>query len=170
MKEFGKHYRPDSIYYLLDHMGFSWITSRSKHPKQSQLTQEDLKKVKIETILKIPGHITLECIDVLFQDEVRFGQQNSTTHLWTEKATRPRAEKQQFEYAYLFGSVFPRKGIGEAIVVPWVHKDIMIEHLAVTEEGCHAVVVMDGAGWHTEEIANDFKMSVSSNFRPILQS
>ncbi|TOA28155.1 hypothetical protein CGK32_05445 [Vibrio parahaemolyticus] len=31
MKEFGKHYRPDSIYYLLDHMGFSWITSRSKH-------------------------------------------------------------------------------------------------------------------------------------------
>ncbi|WP_245798281.1 winged helix-turn-helix domain-containing protein [Vibrio ostreicida] len=22
MKEFGKHYRPDSIYYLLNHMGF----------------------------------------------------------------------------------------------------------------------------------------------------
>ncbi|WP_079857011.1 transposase [Vibrio parahaemolyticus] len=60
-------------------------------------------------------------------------------------------------YAYLFGSVCPRKGIGEAIVVPWVHKDIIIEHLAVTEEGRHAVVVMDGAGWHTEEIANDFK-------------
>ncbi|HHG3270984.1 TPA: transposase [Vibrio parahaemolyticus] len=37
----------------------------------------------------------------------------------------------------------------------------MIEHLkqilAVTEEGRHAVVIMDGAGWHTEEIANDFK-------------
>ncbi|WP_348225224.1 hypothetical protein [Vibrio parahaemolyticus] len=31
MKEFGKHYRPDSIYYQLDRMGFSWITSRSKH-------------------------------------------------------------------------------------------------------------------------------------------
>ncbi|EPN4000818.1 transposase [Vibrio parahaemolyticus] len=38
---------------------------------------------------------------------------------------------------------------------------MMIEHLkqilAVTEEGRHAVVIMDGAGWHTEEIANDFK-------------
>ncbi|HCH3754946.1 TPA: transposase [Vibrio parahaemolyticus] len=60
-----------------------------------------------------------------------------------------------------FGSVCPRKGIGEAIVVPWVHKDIMIVHLkqilAVTEEGRHAVVIMDGSGWHTEEIANDFK-------------
>ncbi|MGR5192237.1 hypothetical protein ACPV3W_22195, partial [Vibrio parahaemolyticus] len=57
---------------------------------------------------------------------------------------------------------------------PWVNKDIMIEHLkqilAVTEEGRHAVVIMDGSGWHTEEIANDFKMSVSSNFRPIIQS
>ncbi|EOV0095677.1 winged helix-turn-helix domain-containing protein, partial [Vibrio parahaemolyticus] len=28
MKEFGEHYHPDSIYYLPDHMGFSWITSR----------------------------------------------------------------------------------------------------------------------------------------------
>ncbi|EOV0119652.1 hypothetical protein ACOIXT_004536 [Vibrio parahaemolyticus] len=26
MKEFGQHYHSDSIYYLLDHMGFSWIT------------------------------------------------------------------------------------------------------------------------------------------------
>ncbi|WP_434096004.1 IS630 family transposase [Vibrio metschnikovii] len=163
VKEFGQHYHPDSIYYLLDHMGFSWITSRSKHPKQSQQTQDDFKKkFKIETILKIPGHIALECVDVWFQDEARFGQQNTTTRLWAEKGTRPRAVKQQqFEYAYLFGSVCPSKGIGEAIVVPWVSKDIMIEHLkqisAVTEKGRHAVVVMDGAGWHTEDITNDFK-------------
>ncbi|TOO20314.1 hypothetical protein CGH41_23005 [Vibrio parahaemolyticus] len=59
VKEFGEHYHPDSIYYLPNHMGFSWITSRSKHDN----------------------------------------------HLWTEKAARPRAEKQQFEYAYLFGPV-----------------------------------------------------------------
>ncbi|EGR1593255.1 TPA: winged helix-turn-helix domain-containing protein [Vibrio parahaemolyticus] len=50
MKEFGEYYRPDSIYYLLDHMGFSRITSRSKHPKQPQQAQDDFKKFKIETI------------------------------------------------------------------------------------------------------------------------
>ncbi|MEI8632093.1 winged helix-turn-helix domain-containing protein [Vibrio sp. PP-XX7] len=60
VKEFGKHYHPDSIYYLLDHMGFSWITSRSKHPRQSQEAQDDFKKFKFETILKIPGHMALE--------------------------------------------------------------------------------------------------------------
>ncbi|MBR9875089.1 MAG: IS630 family transposase [Vibrionaceae bacterium] len=57
VKEFGKHYHPDSIYYLLDHMGFSWINSRSKHPQQSQAIQEDFKKFKFETILKSPGHV-----------------------------------------------------------------------------------------------------------------
>ncbi|WP_210466939.1 transposase, partial [Vibrio crassostreae] len=113
-----------------------------------------LKKFKIETILKIPGHIGLESVDVWFQDEARFGQQNTTTRLWATRGTRPRVVKQQqFEYAYLFGSVCPERGIGEAIVVPWVNKDIMTNHLEqiskATEKGRHAVVIMDGAGWHT---------------------
>ncbi|WP_166738857.1 helix-turn-helix domain-containing protein [Psychromonas algarum] len=33
--EFNKTYHTDSIYYLLKKMVFSWITSRSKHPKQT---------------------------------------------------------------------------------------------------------------------------------------
>ncbi|MDK2609585.1 transposase, partial [Vibrio vulnificus] len=37
---------------------------------------------------------------------------------------------------------------------------IMVEHLkqlsAVTEKGRHAVVIMDGAGWHTNDIAEPF--------------
>ncbi|WP_347365301.1 IS630 family transposase, partial [Vibrio vulnificus] len=161
VNEFGKHYHPDSIYYLLNHMGFAWITSRSKHPRQSQQIQDDFKKIKIETILKIPGHMGLDNVDVWFQDEARFGQQNTTTRLWAERGSRPRVVKQQqFEYAYLFGSVCPARGIGEAMVVPWVNKNIMVEHLkqrsAVTEKGRHAVVIMDGAGWHTNDIAEPF--------------
>lgn len=75
-------------------MGFSWITSRSKHPKQSLKIQDDFKKFTIETILKIPSHIGLENVDVWFQNEGRFGQQNTTTRLWAERDTRPRAVKQ----------------------------------------------------------------------------
>ncbi|MEZ9460055.1 IS630 family transposase, partial [Vibrio sp. 10N.222.54.E8] len=103
----------------------------------------------------------LESVDVWFQDEARFGQQNTTTRLWATRGTRPRVVKQQqFEYAYLFGSVCPSRGIGEAMVVPWVNKDIMINHLEqiskVTEKDRHSVVIMDGAGWHTDDIANPF--------------
>ncbi|EGQ7758701.1 hypothetical protein QRC94_002342 [Vibrio vulnificus] len=48
----------------------------------------------------------LDNVDVWFQDEARFGQQNTTTRLWVERGSRPRVVKQQqFEYAYLFGSV-----------------------------------------------------------------
>ncbi len=76
-------------------MGFSWITSRYKHAKQCKEAQEDFKKFQIKTIFKIPGSIPLRRIDIWLQDEARFGQQNTTTRLWDETGSRPRAVKQQ---------------------------------------------------------------------------
>jgi transposase len=38
--EFGVHYHPNAIYKLLSQLGFSWITSRSRHPKQKQSVQD----------------------------------------------------------------------------------------------------------------------------------
>ncbi|WP_429746357.1 winged helix-turn-helix domain-containing protein [Vibrio clamense] len=54
LEHFDKHYHPNSIYFLLEHMGFSWITSRSKPSKQSQKAQDDFKKSQIERSLKFP--------------------------------------------------------------------------------------------------------------------
>lgn len=42
---FGVDYGLRNIYRLLHSLGFSWITSRSKHPKQSQAAQDAFKKV-----------------------------------------------------------------------------------------------------------------------------
>lgn len=44
-EEFGFHYHLSSVYKLLHKLGFSWITSRSKHPKQCKQVQEDFKKI-----------------------------------------------------------------------------------------------------------------------------
>lgn len=120
-----------------------------------------LKKFQIQTILKIPGHVALDRVDIWLQDEARFGQQNTTTKLWAVKGSRPRAVKQQqFEYAYLFGSVCITNGASEALVVPYVNRDIMTIHLQQISDRTpidrHAIVIMDGAGWHSENIANDF--------------
>jgi len=87
---------------------------------------------------------------VWFQDEARFGQQNTTTRLWAEKGTRPVAVKQQqFEYSYLFGAVCPSTGATEAIIAPYVNMDIMRAHLKLISErtkiGRHAVLIVDGA-------------------------
>ena len=43
--QFNIRYHTDHIYKLLKKRGFSWITSRSKHPKQSNESQEAFKKV-----------------------------------------------------------------------------------------------------------------------------
>ena len=45
-QKFNLNYRVSNIYRLLHQLGFSWITSRSKHPKQSEEVQEDFKKIR----------------------------------------------------------------------------------------------------------------------------
>lgn len=120
-----------------------------------------LKKFKIETILRIPGHIHLNDVNVWFQDEARFGQRNTTTRIWAEKGTRPRAvQQQQFEYAYLFGAVCVNTGQTEAIVAPFSNMEVMTKHLQqisdATPSGKHAVVIMDRASWHQSYLGDEF--------------
>lgn len=43
--EFGVTFKQANIYRLLHQLGFSWITTRSRHPKQSQAIQEAFKKL-----------------------------------------------------------------------------------------------------------------------------
>jgi len=43
---FDVNYHPNAIYKLLKSICFSWISSRSRHPKQSDKIQEDFKNLK----------------------------------------------------------------------------------------------------------------------------
>lgn len=46
LAEFNVEYHLATIYRLLERLGFSWITSRSRHPKQSDETQDSFKKIQ----------------------------------------------------------------------------------------------------------------------------
>ena len=112
-------------------------------------------------ITKTPGHLPMDRVDIWFQDEARIGQQNTTTKMWAPKGTRPDAIKQQqFEYAHIYGAICATNGKTEALITPRLTKEIMRDHLKLisnsTEKGRHAVVIMDGAGWHIESMESEF--------------
>ena len=93
-------------------------------------------------------------IEVWFQDEARVGQQGTLTRVWAKRGTRPRAVRDhRYTWAWLFGAVCPGRGVGAAVVPPHVDVEAMNIHLAEigrrVAEGAHAVLVLDGAGWHT---------------------
>lgn len=45
LSEFNVEYHLSTVYRLLARLDFSWITSRSRHPKQSEEAQESFKKI-----------------------------------------------------------------------------------------------------------------------------
>ena len=61
---------------------------------------------------------------------------------------------QRHDNAYIFGAVCPSRDVGAALVLPHVNIEAMNLHLAeiakTVPSGVHAVVIIDGAGWHQE--------------------
>ena len=93
-------------------------------------------------------------VEVWFQDEARVGQQGTLTRVWAKRGTRPRAPRdRRYTWAWLFGAVCPERRTGAAVVVPEINVGAMEAHLAEIGRnvgpGAHAVLVLDGAGWHT---------------------
>lgn len=92
-------------------------------------------------------------VEIWHQDEARVGQQGTLTYVWAEKGTRPAAPRDvRYEWVYLFGAVCAERGVGAALVLPYINLDAMNLHLVEISRhiapGAHAVVVLDGAGWH----------------------
>ena len=95
----------------------------------------------------------MDQVDMWFQDETRIGQQGSTSRIWAKKGTRPRALKQQkFTYTYIYGAVCPSTEQAVGLVLPYANTAGMSLHIdeiaRSVPEGRHALVLMDGAGWH----------------------
>ncbi len=93
-------------------------------------------------------------IEVWFQDEMRVGQKGTLARIWAETGTRPTAPRSDgYQSVYLFGAVCPGRDLGCALILPRCDTAAMALFLAElgghVAPGAHAVVVLDGAGWHT---------------------
>ena len=101
----------------------------------------------------LPERAQGKSIEVWFQDEARVGQQGTLTRIWARRGTRPRAPRDcRYAWACLFGAICPERAIGAGLVLPCANTEAMGLHLAeisrqVTPDA-HAILVLDGAGWH----------------------
>ncbi len=81
------------------------------------------------------------------------GQQGTLTRIWARRGTRPRAPRDtRYKWSYIFGAACPARGTAAGLVLPYVNAEAMALHLdeiarAVTP-GAHALLIVDGAGWH----------------------
>ena len=56
----------------------------------------------------------------------------------------------------MFGAVCPERAVGAALVIPFADREAMNLHLQeigrAVAPGAHAVLLLDGAGWHTSNV------------------
>ena len=98
---------------------------------------------------------------------MRVGQKNGRVRIWARRGTRPRQyADQRYLSAYVFGAVCPERDIGAALVLPRADTEGMQNHLeeisAHVSPGAHAIMIMDGAGWHTTK-----NLTIPANITPI---
>jgi DDE superfamily endonuclease len=101
----------------------------------------------------VPASAAGKPLEIWFADEARVGQQGTLTYVWARRGSRPPAVRDnRHDSAYLFGAVCPERCIGAAIIMPAVSSEAMAEHLKEISThvapGAHAVLLLDGAGWH----------------------
>ena len=101
----------------------------------------------------LPEHARAKPLELWWQDEARIGQQGTLTRVWADRGSRPSALRdQRYAWAYLFGAICPARDTGAALVLPFANAEMMNLHLAEISKsvvpGAHAVLTVDGAGWH----------------------
>ena len=154
---FGVQMHERTVGKQLATLSFGRLSVRPRHPKTDEGTQETFKNFPAAVVAVLPWRLIWAAkgkpLEVWFQDEARFGQQGTLTRVWARLGTRPRALRDTlYEWAYLFGAACPGRGVAAGLVLAHVNTAAMNLHLAeiasAVAPGAHAVLVLDGAGWH----------------------
>ncbi|MEM7670461.1 MAG: IS630 family transposase [Pseudomonadota bacterium] len=150
--EFGVSASRQTLGRELRAMGFRKLSVRPQAYRQDPEAMDVFKKNFPALVEEIRSRVRRP-IEVWFQDEARIGQKNKLTRRWARRGTRPRAvHDQRTKWAYIFGAICPKRGVGAGLVMPYADTPAMQAHLAeisaAVAPGAHAVLVLDQAGWH----------------------
>ena len=152
--EFGVLLGLQAVYDLLHRHGFSSLMPRPQHKDADEEVQAIFKEVIADQIQAIGEAHPDEDVQVWFEDEARFGQQGTLCRVWARKGSRPRGVKQtQYGYLYVLTAVCATTGAASGLISPTLNIGVINVFLrqfsGELPRGVHAVLVWDGAGYHT---------------------
>ena len=155
-EEFGVLRSLARVYALLHHWGYSCLRPRPRHRKADPKRQEAFRREFPDRLQQIAADHPGRRLRIFFQDESRFGQQGTTTNVWARKGSRPTAVRQtEYEYLWVLGAVCPADGQAEGLLSPRLNTDVVNIFLqqfsATLADDEHAVMLWDGAGFHTSK-------------------
>lgn len=153
-REFGVLMGRQAVYDLLHRLGYSDLMPRPHHEKANPEVQEFFKEIVVEQIAAIADDHPEKDVRVYFQDEARFGTQGTITRVWAPKGSRPRAVRQNGrEWLYVLMAVCAATGETSALIMPKLNTavvNLFLEQFSrELAAGVHAVLIWDGAGFHT---------------------
>jgi transposase len=153
-REFGVRMGRQAVYDLLHRLGYSDLMPRPHHEDANPEVQQFFREIVVEQIDAIAADHPGQEVRVYFQDEARFGTQGTITRVWARKGSRPRAVRQNGrEWLYVLMAVCVATGTASALIMPELNTAVVslfLEQLARDlPAGVHAVLIWDGAGFHT---------------------
>lgn len=154
--EFGVLMSLQGVYDLLHRHGFSSLMPRPQHKDSDEELQAIFKEVAAEQIRAIGQAHPEQEVRVYFEDEARLGQKGTLTRVWARTGSRPRGV-QQIGYAslYVLTAVCASTGAATGLISPVLNAEVInlfLEQFAgELPEGVYAVLIWDGAGYHTSE-------------------
>jgi len=153
-QEFGVLMGRQAVYDLLHRLGYSSLMPRPHHEDAIPEVQEFFKEIVGEQIDAIAAAHPDRDVRVYFQDEARFGTQGTITRVWAPKGSRPRAVRQNGrQWLYVLMAVCAATGAASALIMPELNTavvNLFLEQCArELPAGVHAVLIWDGAGYHT---------------------
>ena len=153
-QEFGVLMSLQAVYDLLARFGYSSLVPRPQHEDANPEVQEFFKEIVVEQIDALAGQHPDRELRGYFEDEARFGTQGTITRVWAPKGSRPRAVRQNGrEWLYVLMAVCLSTGSASALIMPELNTGVLnlfLEQFArELPKGVHAVLIWDGAGYHT---------------------
>ena len=153
-REFGVILGLQAVYDLLHRHGFASLMPRPQHKDADEELQAIFKEVIVDQIQAIKEAHPDADVQVWFEDEARFGQQGTLARVWARKGSRPRGIRQnQYTSLYVLTAVCVGTGAASGLISPTLNAGVInlfLEQFArELAPGSHAVLVWDGAGYHT---------------------